>query len=105
MADKRAEKGRLRLSDANPIYQGPNKYGSLQLHVKAMCHSQVATAREKLVFILHSDNAPNKQIFNSMPNFRQSQPFAGSQTLQYCFHAWFFGRPSRISDLQYYLHL
>ena len=64
MADKRAEKGRLRLSDANPIYQGPNKYGSLQLHVKAMCHSQVATAREKLVFILHSENAPNTQNFN-----------------------------------------
>ena len=66
MAGERAEKGRLRLSDANPIYQGPNKYGSLQLHIKAMRHSEVATGWEKLVFILRCDNAPNKQIFNSI---------------------------------------
>ena len=40
MADERAEKGRL--SEAVQIYQGPNKYGTFQLCIKASLRAQVA---------------------------------------------------------------
>ena len=40
MADKRAEKGRL--SEAVPIYPGPNKCCAFQLRTKASLRAQVA---------------------------------------------------------------
>ena len=58
MADKRVEKGHLQVSDAAPIFPGPNKYGSLQLHMKASFRAQVL--EDKLP--LPSDEALNKQI-------------------------------------------
>ena len=58
MADERAEKGRL--SNAAPIFPGPNKYGSLQLRIKASFRVQMA--EDKLNVPLPRDEAPNKQI-------------------------------------------
>ena len=46
-----------------------------------------------------------KSTFCWLSQQKLLQSLRGSQTLQYCFHTWFFGRPSGISDLQYYLHL
>ena len=58
MADERAEKGRL--SDAAPIFPGPNKYSSLQLRIKVSFRVQMA--EDKLDIPLIRDEAPNKQI-------------------------------------------
>ena len=58
MADESAEKGRL--SYAAPIIPGPNKYGSLQLRIKASFRVQMA--EDKLNVPLPRDEAPNKQI-------------------------------------------
>ena len=52
MADERAEKGRL--SDAAPIFPGPNKYGSLQLRIKASFRVRMAV--DKLNVPLHRDS-------------------------------------------------
>ena len=58
MAEERASKGRL--SEAVPVYLGPNKYGAFQLCIKASLCAQVA--KDKLTVPLPRDEAPNKQI-------------------------------------------
>ena len=58
MADERAEEGRL--SDAVPICLGQNKYGSLQLRIKASLRAQVA--EDKVNAPLPREEAPDKQI-------------------------------------------
>ena len=58
MADERAEKGRL--SDAAPIFPGPNNYGSLQLRIKASFRVEMAEDKDNVP--LPRDEAPNKQI-------------------------------------------
>ena len=58
MADEHA--GKVRLSDADPIYPGLNKYGTFQLHIKASLRAQLAD--DKLIVPLPRDEAPNKQI-------------------------------------------
>ena len=61
MADERAEKSSL--SDAAQIFPGPNKYGSLQLRIKASF--KVQGAEDKLIVPLQGlsrNEAPNKQI-------------------------------------------
>ena len=58
LADERAESGRL--SDADPIFPGPTKYGSLQLRIQTSLRSQVTD--DKLGVTLPRDEAPNKQI-------------------------------------------
>ena len=58
MADESAEKGRL--SYAAPIIPGPNKYGSLQLRIKASFRVQMAEDRPNVP--LPRDEAPKQQI-------------------------------------------
>ena len=58
LADERAERGRL--SDADPIFPGPTKYGSLQLRIQTSLRTQVTD--DKLGVTLPRDEAPNKQI-------------------------------------------
>ena len=75
MADERAEKGRL--SEAVPIYPGPNKYGSLQLRMKASLRAQVA--EDKLNAPLPRDEAPNIQILRQ--NIRVSYEHSNFEIL------------------------
>ena len=68
MADERAETGSL--SDVDPIYNGPNRYGSLQSHINASLLAQVAEDKlsVSLPCVWASDEAP-KQITDFMPDF------------------------------------
>ena len=69
-----AEKGRL--SAAVPICPGPNKYGSLQLCIKASLRAQVA--EDKLNAPLPRNEAPNKQILRQTISVKLSTSYEPS---------------------------
>ena len=50
------------LSGADPICSGPNKYGSLQLHIEAFKLSWAQVAEDKLNAPLPNNEAPSQQI-------------------------------------------
>ena len=80
MGDERAEKGSL--SNSAPIFPGPNKYGSLQLRIKASFRVQMA--EDKLNVPLPCDEALNKQIYNRLDESSNYDPSCGNISAQ-CF--------------------
>ena len=60
MAGERAEKDRL--SEAVPIYHGPNKYGASQLRINLKASLRAQVAEDKQIVPYPRYEAPKKQI-------------------------------------------